>query len=161
MKEIFYKDLKIKKIISENELNDVSNLYLYALKVKKEKPDTVLKIRVVSPVTDEKINKLKALDGLDNVKVLYKKNSFTINEFICFNNKINEIVQPVILHDLTPFETYLYFYDVVKSFKNYNDECDYSEATELKAVLDNNYINCLGFTRVFEELLERIDERRY
>ena len=151
------KDLKIKKIIPENELDDVSNLYLYALRVKKEKPETVLNIKLLSPVTDEKINKLKVLDGLDNIKVLYRKKTFTINEFIRFNNKINEIVQPVILHDLTPFEAYLYFYNVAKSFKVYNDECDYSEATELKSILDNNYINCLGFTRVFEELLERVN----
>jgi hypothetical protein len=78
-----------------------------------------------------------------------------INKYIDYENRLYQMLEPT--ENLTPFETYIYIYNLVKIFKKYNEnEEDYSEARNLYKILDNEYIVCSGFSNLFGDLLNKV-----
>ena len=61
--------------------------------------------------------------------------------------------------DLSLFEKYIYAYNVTKRFKKYKEDPNYHEQANLHRILDDNNdaIVCLGFARLFSDLLNKLE----
>lgn len=68
---------------------------------------------------------------------------------------IDDMVQPAL--DLSPFERYIYAYNIVKNFKAYNEHIDREMQSEVYQILFNEYIVCTGFRNLLSELLTKLD----
>ena len=59
--------------------------------------------------------------------------------------------------DLSLFEKYIYAYNATKSFKKYKEnEEDLDASRNLYSVLINDYMVCVGFSRMFGDLLNKL-----
>jgi len=59
--------------------------------------------------------------------------------------------------NLSPFEKYIYAYNITKQFKDYKEnEKDKYSARKLYSLLVNEYMVCVGYSRLFGDLLEKM-----
>lgn len=96
-----------------------------------------------------KINDDSNLVFIDNINL-------SINEYI----KLEKILYEMISHakDLSPFERYIYAYNVTKLFKEYKEsKNNKQDSRNLYNILMNEYIVCVGFSNLFGDLLEKLD----
>lgn len=60
------------------------------------------------------------------------------------------------------FEKYIAAYNIVKKFKKYLESSnDKDESRYVKKLLNNDYMVCVGYAKLLEELLERLDIKTY
>ncbi len=75
---------------------------------------------------------------------------------------LNEIVNEVKSHELSPLEKYMYMYNVVKMFKEYKIESDEEKNTFISRHSDftlfNEYMVCAGYAELLCELADRLNE---
>lgn len=59
--------------------------------------------------------------------------------------------------NLSPFEKYIYAYNVTKQFKDYKEnEKDKNSSRKLYQILVNEYMVCVGYSRLFGDLLDKM-----
>lgn len=122
----------------------------------------VLEMNYVGPITikvtdkmsfnqflkEHSIEKQNVFVSVDDEKVelpLYKK----------FEEQLDNMVKGV--EGLSPFEKYLYVYNVVKQYKEYKEnEEDRSSARNLYQILQNEYMVCVGFSEMLVDLCTRV-----
>ena len=76
-----------------------------------------------------------------------------IEKYIEMEDLLHQIIKPAI--NLSPFEKFIYAYNIVKMFKEYNEnEDNLKESRHLYNILYNDYIVCVGFTYFFKRLLD-------
>lgn len=94
----------------------------------------------------------------DNIKIIQNERVFEnveFKEYIKKEKKLLDMVAPA--RDLSPLEKYLYAYNLTKNFKEYNrSEEGWEQSRALYNVLDNKYIVCAGYTRLLEDLLDKL-----
>lgn len=172
-----YRDLISKKgIYLDRELTEEE---LYNLKY--INPDLMITLEInnyehLNVVSD----RLKELGYKNNIKIkLEDKNSF--NDYI-FSDKLNDMnlyvetpdLESVKLEDylkfekilygmlkntnnLSPFEKYIYAYNITKQFKDYKEnEQDKNASRKLYSVLVNEYMVCVGYSKLFGDLLSKM-----
>ena len=84
--------------------------------------------------------------------------SYTLQEYLEINAKLDELVKNIRNSNLSPIEKYIAIYNLVKNYKLYNkSEQDNDKDRFLKDILENDYIVCVGFTRILETLLDRVN----
>ena len=102
-------------------------------------------------------NKLSAhkLSDKNNITIdLGDDERYNIQEYLGYEKRLDELVEPA--KDLSNFEKYIYAYNAVKHFKEYKDG-NAHESKDLYKILDSDYIVCLGYSRLLEALLSRLD----
>lgn len=174
-----YRDLIDKKAINLDR--KFTNEELYYLKYINSDMVINLDIEDFSHI-NEVNDRLKEL-GKDNKIVisLNEKSKVKFNEFL-FNNEINDkniyVITPdnvrvnlssylkfeKILYEmikntnnLSPFEKYIYAYNVSKQFKIYKEnEQNKDDSRKLYSLLVNEYMVCVGYSRLFGDLLSKM-----
>lgn len=91
----------------------------------------------------------------ENLIVKYKLDSYHLTDYIYFESLLYKIVESA--KELSPFERYIYAYNIVKNFKEYK-ECDRKLLSrELYYILENEYIVCVGFCELLSDLLSKLN----
>ena len=104
-----------------------------------------------------------------NIRAI-KKTNLSIKQYLDYEKILYSIIEPA--KDMSPFEKYIYAYDIVKHFKKYNtpkkenkniDNLSEKEYTNIKSlsrdlyqVLDSDYIVCVGFSNLLSDLLTKL-----
>ncbi len=104
------------------------------------------------------LNHLEELPDTQNIFIKSNKHlglDCDILTYIKNERRLMEMVLPAM--NLSPFEKYLFAYNKVKQFKKYkeNNE-DKANSRNLYQLLDNDYIVCVGFSRLLGDLLEKL-----
>lgn len=82
----------------------------------------------------------------------YKK-----DEFLKEDEQLNALVRPIKESTLSPYEKYLAVYNIVKQFKPYKEnEESKEEARDLRYILNNEYIVCVGYAKLLTTLLDKV-----
>lgn len=74
--------------------------------------------------------------------------------YIKYERRLIDMVLPAM--NLSPFEKYLYAYNVVKQFKKYKESEDKTSARNLYQLLDNEYMVCVGYSNLLGDLLDKL-----
>ena len=78
-----------------------------------------------------------------------------ISEFLKYEKILYEMV--VYAKDLSPFERYIYAYNITKQFKKYKEsENSLLDSRLLYRLINNDYIVCVGFSKLFGDLLNKL-----
>lgn len=104
-------------------------------------------------------NKYKDLFKNSNVFIIEDDiNKYTFNQYVSEEEKLDKMVEKTKDSNLSPFEKFLYIYNIVKNFKKYNEikDGDKMQSRSLKYIIDNEYIVCLGFSNLLKALLQRV-----
>lgn len=123
-----------------------------------------------------RINKLRDFDLLSLEKYFggniefsfgFDAVGYTYEELMDINSKLNSLLEGV-EPSMTPYEKYQVIYDRVRYFKGYNivenTNTDFAtvfnskyQSCNLKYILDNEYIDCGGYSLLLETLLNKVD----
>lgn len=108
-----------------------------------------------------------------NIKINYRalqNSNLSINQYIGYEKLLYSMIEPA--KDMSPFEKYIYAYDITKQFKKYNtpkkdnknienlSQDEYMKikflSRDLYQILDNDYIVCVGFSNLLIDLLNKL-----
>lgn len=156
------KYLKDGSSISISDTGDnLENLYLY-LKLMEILKECPVKINLIinEDYLGPYLSKLD-LNALDNTNasIIIKRdlNDYTKEEYQKEDAFLEELVQDIKNSNLSPFERYIAVYNIVKQFKPYKENYeDGDQSRFLKNILYNDYIVCVGFARLLEDLARRV-----
>lgn len=105
---------------------------------------------------------------LKQVDILNTKNiNFTIyNDLYNYNKQeylkeeiqLDKLIEPIKKANLSPYEKYLAVYNIVKNFKPYKEnKKDKNQARYLRYILNNDYIVCVGYSKLLKTLLDKVE----
>ena len=78
-----------------------------------------------------------------------------LKQYINFEKRLYNMVEPA--QDFSPFERYLYAYNIVKKFKPYKDNPNnMDDSRNLYKIIDNEYIVCEGYSKLLGDLLDKL-----
>jgi len=96
--------------------------------------------------------------SFDNIKIIQNERVFEnveFKEYVKKEKMLLDMVAPA--RNLSPLEKYLYAYNLTKNFKEYSpSEEGWEQSRALYNILDNEYIVCAGYTRLLEDLLDKL-----
>ena len=159
-KELNKKELKNLKYLNDNnklklEENAWCNLNDIIKRLKKLGKNN----KIILEITDKEIfNKFifnESIIDYENLVVKYKSDSYYLTDYIYFESLLYKIVEPA--KDLSPFEKYIYAYNIVKNFKEYKESDRKLLSRELYYILENEYIVCVGFCELLSDLLYKLN----
>lgn len=84
---------------------------------------------------------------------------YPLNEYINEEKLLNSMVKNIKNSKCTPFEKYIAVYDIVKNYKPYKeveDENKHHLSRDIRYILKNDYMVCVGYTKLFRELLDKV-----
>ena len=85
------------------------------------------------------------------------KNASNINEYNAIKRKLQNLLLPIKNSDLSPFEKYIYLYNLVKNYKRYKDnDKDDTDSRSIYNILDNKYMVCAGYANLLANLCEMV-----
>ena len=159
-----------------------NKLYTYDLSnLKYLPPNITIKISYKNKSTLKIINRLNELGYNNKVVLTYslndqeKLNNFIIDsnivgnniyigtlfqdrnvfEYLKYEKRLYEMLRPTV--NLSPFEKYIYIYNLVKNYKQYNENTeDLLDSRDIYRVLDNEYMTCTGYALLFNNLLNKV-----
>ena len=102
----------------------------------------------------------KALEHIKNINLTIRTdlNNYTKEEYIEEEIKLNSLVEPIKNSNLSPYEKYLAVYNIVKQFKEYKEnKLEPYKAREIKEILKNEYMVCVGYANLLTILLDKIN----
>ena len=149
-------------ILSGN--NDFNNLF--AIINELEKKDCKIKIELTGfnkkfedyNYKNEFVNYIFSNPGLlelNNIEIEMGLDNYSFVEFVKNEKRLFDLVRPCL--GMSPFEKYLYVYNVVKKFKEYKENNDDLHASRnIYQILDNDYMVCVGFAHLLKDLLEKV-----
>ena len=80
----------------------------------------------------------------------------TVDEFIGMRAAIDYYKSIIESENLSPVETIMYVYDIVKSFPYDETKEDYNLSRNTALVLNNNAMVCLGFCKLMKQILKEL-----
>lgn len=99
---------------------------------------------------DRKFNNL-------NIIIHSSGDIYSYQEYIEEEKVIKNILSPLEGKELSPLEKYLAVYNIVKTYKAYKETPNNKEeARNLKYILNNDYIVCLGFSNLLKALCDEV-----
>ena len=93
-----------------------------------------------------------------NIKIYNKQNLRNDNLSYYLENELilESIIKPA--KDFSPFEKYIYAYNITKRFKEYKEDNENpEEARDLYSLLNNEYCVCYGYASLLQNLLFKLD----
>ena len=116
---------------------------------------------VIKVENKEKVyNKIKSSKNYQSENIFVslpeQVNSYSIKDFLKYETTLYNILKPTKI--LSPFEKYIYIYNVVKQFKTYKEDNDNKRnARNLYDILDNEYMVCVGYSKLLRDLLKKVN----
>lgn len=101
------------------------------------------------------LNELKNLNG---IKVISPNNTngIDLTTYIKYEKTLLDMIKPAI--NLSPFEKYLYAYNITKLFKEYKESPESRHnSRNLYQLLNNEYMVCAGFSNLLGDLLDKLN----
>ena len=96
-------------------------------------------------------------DYLDKSNNEYQ-NTPTKEDFFRTSENLNALIEPLKKSHLSPFEKYIFLYDLVKSYKMYKENlADARDARCIYRILDNEYMVCSGYANLLTNLCELVN----
>ena len=91
----------------------------------------------------------------DNIYVLANHTELKLNKYIELEKMLYKMVESAKF--LSPFEKYIYAYNICKKFKAYKEDYNDPEASRnIHLILENQYIVCSGFAELLSDLLNKL-----
>lgn len=91
---------------------------------------------------------------LDKANLNYKP---TEEEFFKTTANLQELIIPIKNSSLSPFEKYIFLYDLVKNYKIYKENLlDVYDARSIYRILDNEFMVCAGYANLLTNLCELV-----
>ena len=88
------------------------------------------------------------------------KERYPISTYLKYEKLLYSMIQPAL--NLSPFEKFLYAYNVTKKYKKYKGNADNpSDSRNLYSVLEGEYMVCRGFTALLNDLLNKLGIDNY
>jgi len=94
-----------------------------------------------------------------NIQVEYEFKNYNLEDYKKFENILYLFLSPIKDRNYSPFEKYIYAYNIVKRFKKYQevgDNGDKLQSRNLYDILLNDYMVCVGYADMFKDLLEKL-----
>ncbi len=157
--EIYY----LKFINKEAKINLQSNDYVnYGMVIKrlkevKHEGPIYLNVDNKNEFNNYIFSHLEEFNDLQNIFIKSHKYiglDCDILTYIKNEKRLIDMVLPAM--NLSPFEKYIFAYNKAKHFKKYKESEDRHSARNLYQLLDNEYMVCVGFSRLLGDLLEKL-----
>lgn len=103
----------------------------------------------------EKFNSYLKKNEIDNrVKIKISTSTISFELYKKVERTLYDIIKPALL--FSPFEKYIYAYNISKLFKDYKEnEDDSTQSRSLYKILFNDYMVCVAFSDLFGDLLTK------
>lgn len=89
--------------------------------------------------------------------VEYNDERSSLKEFIQTEETLDMFLLPIKNSNMSMFEKYMYCYNIVKKFKEYNgDTFDVTDSRDVSKILNNEYMVCAGYVNMLTRLLDRV-----
>ncbi len=151
----------IQSITTTNTKENVKKYYEDALKIVKKIKSFNKNTQIKIKVEDKKYfdeNYLEKFKECSSLIVNYDLEDFSLVSYLNLNEKLNFLIKDIKESNLSPYEKYLKIYDIVKKFKKYKESPeDKTLSRKLSSILDNEYMVCVGFSKLLLELLALVD----
>lgn len=142
---------KTKIIIEEENIEDAIAITTRLKELGKEN-HVVIGINNKELVTPKILSNTNYLNGYIDIRI--GLDIIPIKEYLRLEKILYQMVEPAC--NLSPFERYIYAYNVVKQYKQYKEnEKNKSASRELYAILENEYMVCVGYSHMLEDLLNK------
>lgn len=93
-----------------------------------------------------------------NLQIVNDGGHYTYSAYLNEERRLYSLIEHIRESDKSPLEKYLAVYDIAKKFKPYKEnEDDRKQARYLRYILDNEYLVCVGFAKLLQTLLEKVD----
>ena len=90
----------------------------------------------------------------ENIDIQLGQSIVSVKEYLRFEKMLYQMIEGT--QNLTPFERYISAYNVVKQYKQYKEnQIDKSASRNLYAILENEYMVCVGYANMLEDLLNK------
>lgn len=98
-------------------------------------------------------------DKISNkIEVNYEFVDMSISDYLNHEKYLYELIKPAI--NLSPYEKFLYAYNITKHYKKYNEvdeNDDKFKSRKLYKIIDNDeYMVCVGYANMFQDLLTKL-----
>lgn len=142
---------KTKIIIEEENIEDAIVITTRLKELGKEN-HVVIDINNKELVTPKILSNANYLNGYTDIRI--GLDIIPIKEYLRLEKILYQMVEPAC--NLSPFERYIYAYNVVKQYKQYKEnEKNKSASRNLYAILENEYMVCVGYSHMLEDLLNK------
>lgn len=142
---------KTKIIIEEENIEDAIVITTRLKELRKEN-HVVIDINNKELVTPKILSNTNYLNGYTDIRI--GLDIIPIKEYLRLEKILYQMVEPAC--NLSPFERYIYAYNVVKQYKQYKEnEKNKSASRNLYAILENEYMVCVGYSHMLEDLLNK------
>lgn len=142
---------KTKIIIEEENIEDAIVITTRLKELGKEN-HVVIDINNKELVTPKILSNTNYLNEYTDIRI--GLDIIPIKEYLRLEKILYQMVEPAC--NLSPFERYIYAYNVVKQYKQYKEnEKNKSASRELYAILENEYMVCVGYSHMLEDLLNK------
>ena len=94
------------------------------------------------------------LNDYKNLYIKYKDNVLPFKKYLELEKLLYTMIEPA--KNLSPFERYIYAYNIAKKYKNYKSSKNPNESRNLYDLLENDYIVCFGYTNLLSDLLDKL-----
>ncbi len=103
---------------------------------------------------------LNELGDISNVIVWGRSDEIELSTYLKYEKRLIEMIAPAL--SMSPFEKYLYAYNIVKQFKAYKEnDKDKQSARNLYKILDNEFMVCVGYSNLLGDLLDKLGIENY
>ena len=90
----------------------------------------------------------------ENIDIQLGQSIVSVKEYLRFEKMLYQMIEGT--QNLTPFERYISAYNVVKQYKQYKEnQIDKFASRNLYAILENEYMVCVGYANMLEDLLNK------
>lgn len=150
----YLKEIGDNATIELMENDDAVEVLLYLQKLQK-------KNKIIITLQDkEKFNHDLFATKLDYSNIFVKENSISnpisLKQYIYNEQILYDMVREA--KDYSPLEKFIYVYDIIKRFKEYQENNqDKHLSRDLYEIIYNNYIVCSGFTELQYDLLNKLN----
>ena len=142
---------KTKIIIKEENIEDAIVITTRLKELGKEN-HVVIDINNKELVTPKILSNANYLNGYTDIRI--GLDIIPIKEYLRLEKILYQMVEPAC--NLSSFERYIYAYNVVKQYKQYKEnEKNKSASRNLYAILENEYMVCVGYSHMLEDLLNK------
>lgn len=91
----------------------------------------------------------------ENIFIEIGVQKYPLKEYVEYEKMLYSFIEPA--KNLSPFEKYIYAYDIVKKFKKYKEhKKDKMKARRIYDILNNNYMVCVAYSDLLGDLLDKL-----
>ncbi len=81
--------------------------------------------------------------------------TYPLVDYVKYEKRLIEMIKPAI--NMSPFEKYLFAYNIVKKYKEYKEnENEKDQSRNLYSILDGEYMVCVGYATLLNDLLTKL-----